>query len=171
MRIRILLLCLVAAVAYGDGTHHPLSGYTPQHSAAEAGWEEKFSAVPERGRIRENDRRLSAHSHHTGSPYDKNNAEWLLARHQTKDSRRAGAIGCIIYFDPRDEGFFNGDPFPEGPTRPAEGIQRGSVMDMPVYPGARRRRACARRLSRKSGNRQMGRLFGFPRCWKARGLC
>jgi len=46
-----------------------------------------------------------------------------------------GAVGCIIYSDPRDDGFFRGNPYPEGPMRPAEGAQRGSVMDMPVYPG------------------------------------
>ena len=46
-----------------------------------------------------------------------------------------GAVGCILYSDPRDDGFFNGDSYPEGPTRPSEGAQRGSVMDMPVYPG------------------------------------
>ena len=46
-----------------------------------------------------------------------------------------GAIGCLIYSDPRDDGYFQGDVFPEGPFRPKDGVQRGSVMDMPVYPG------------------------------------
>ena len=46
-----------------------------------------------------------------------------------------GAVGCIIYSDPRDDGYFRGDTYPDGPMRPAEGAQRGSVMDMPVYPG------------------------------------
>ena len=46
-----------------------------------------------------------------------------------------GAIGCIIYSDPRDDGFFQGDVFPEGPYRPQHGVQRGSVMDMPIHPG------------------------------------
>jgi N-acetylated-alpha-linked acidic dipeptidase len=46
-----------------------------------------------------------------------------------------GAVGCIIYSDPRDDGYFRGEPYPEGPMRPPEGVQRGSVMDMPVYPG------------------------------------
>ncbi|HEU5352179.1 MAG TPA: M28 family metallopeptidase [Terracidiphilus sp.] len=242
MRIRILLLCLVAAVAYGAEAHHLLSGYTPEHSTAEAGWEQKFRAIPQKDRIRENDKRMSARPHHTGSAYDRNNAEWLLAQlksygldakieqfttlfptpkervlellgspvfHATlqeppvpgdptssqtseqlptynayshdgdvtaplvyvnygrpqdyevlaragisvkgaiviarygeswrgikpKVAAEHGAIGCIIYSDPRDDGYFNGDPFPKGPTRPAQGVQRGSVMDMPVYPG------------------------------------
>ena len=46
-----------------------------------------------------------------------------------------GAIGCIIYSDPKDDGFFVDDVYPTGPMRPGTGVQRGSVMDMPVYPG------------------------------------
>jgi N-acetylated-alpha-linked acidic dipeptidase len=46
-----------------------------------------------------------------------------------------GAVGCLIYSDPRDDGYAGGDVFPAGPMRPAQGVQRGSVADMPVYPG------------------------------------
>ncbi len=46
-----------------------------------------------------------------------------------------GAVGCIIYSDPADDGYSQGDVYPEGAFRPAAGVQRGSVMDMPVYPG------------------------------------
>jgi len=46
-----------------------------------------------------------------------------------------GAIGCIIYSDPRDDGYFRGDVFPKGAYRSKDGVQRGSVMDMPIYPG------------------------------------
>lgn len=46
-----------------------------------------------------------------------------------------GAVGCLIYSDPRDDGFYKGDVYPVGPFRPEQGVQRGSVMDMPVYPG------------------------------------
>src|SRR5258708_34200225 len=46
-----------------------------------------------------------------------------------------GAVGCIIYSDPRDDGYFRGDTYPDCPMRPAEGAQRVSVMDMTVYPG------------------------------------
>jgi len=46
-----------------------------------------------------------------------------------------GAIGCIIYSDPMDDGYVAGDVYPQGPYRPQQGVQRGSVMDMPVYPG------------------------------------
>jgi N-acetylated-alpha-linked acidic dipeptidase len=46
-----------------------------------------------------------------------------------------GAIGCLIYSDPRDDGYAQGEVFPDGPFRPKDGAQRGSVMDMPIHPG------------------------------------
>ncbi|HYK82201.1 MAG TPA: M28 family metallopeptidase [Gemmatimonadales bacterium] len=46
-----------------------------------------------------------------------------------------GAVGCLIYSDPRDDGYTQGDVYPQGPWRPREGVQRGSVADMPLYPG------------------------------------
>ena len=46
-----------------------------------------------------------------------------------------GAIGCLIYSDPADDGYTQGDVYPMGAFKPKEGVQRGSVMDMPVYPG------------------------------------
>jgi len=46
-----------------------------------------------------------------------------------------GAVGCLIYSDPKDDGYAGGDVFPAGPMRPAQGVQRGSVADMPIYPG------------------------------------
>jgi N-acetylated-alpha-linked acidic dipeptidase len=46
-----------------------------------------------------------------------------------------GAIGCIIYSDPADDGYSIDATYPDGPARPPQGIQRGSVMDMMVYPG------------------------------------
>ena len=46
-----------------------------------------------------------------------------------------GAIGCLIYSDAKDDGYTVGDVFPNGPMHPPDGAQRGSVMDMPVYPG------------------------------------
>ena len=46
-----------------------------------------------------------------------------------------GAIGCLIYSDPADDGYGGDDVFPKGPMRPPQGVQRGSVADMPTYPG------------------------------------
>jgi N-acetylated-alpha-linked acidic dipeptidase len=205
-------------------------------------WEEKFRAIPDPANLRDYMQRLSARPHHVGSPYDKDNAEWLLAKFKSwgldahiesfevlfptpkerlvemvepvkftaklqepaiavdptsnqkeeqlpvynaysidgeataplvyvnygipsdyeqlermgvsvsgaiviarygnswrgikpKVAAEHGALGCIIYSDPRDDGYFANDVFPVGPQRPPDGAQRGSVMDMPVYPG------------------------------------
>lgn len=46
-----------------------------------------------------------------------------------------GAVGCIIYSDPRNDGYYQGDVYPKGAWRNENGVQRGSVMDMPLYPG------------------------------------
>ena len=46
-----------------------------------------------------------------------------------------GAVGCIIYSDPHGDGYFQGDVYPKGAYRNEHGAQRGSVADMPVYPG------------------------------------
>src|SRR5204863_4062499 len=46
-----------------------------------------------------------------------------------------GAVGCLIYSDPKDDGYYRGDVYPEGPYRPEQGVQRGSVMDMPIHTG------------------------------------
>jgi N-acetylated-alpha-linked acidic dipeptidase len=46
-----------------------------------------------------------------------------------------GAVGCIIYSDPKEDGYYQGDVYPRGPYRNEHGVQRGSVMDMPIHPG------------------------------------
>jgi N-acetylated-alpha-linked acidic dipeptidase len=244
MRKLAACLTLLATSAYAvDVTPAaPLRGYTPEHSATEVQWEQKFRAMPDQAKLRENLKRLSARPHHVGSPYDKDNAEWLLAQLKsygldakieefealfpTPKSRKLellgptkfeatlqepalavdptsdqkaeqlptynaysadgdvtapivyvnygapsdyeqlaamgvsvkgaivlvrygqtwrgikpklaaehGAVGCLIYSDPKDDGYDRGETYPEGPMRPPEGVQRGSVMDMPVYPG------------------------------------
>ncbi len=52
-----------------------------------------------------------------------------------KVAQEHGAIGCIIYSDPIDDGYAAGDTYPKGAWRSEYEVQRGSVMDMPVYPG------------------------------------
>jgi len=220
---------------------HTLLGYTARSTAAELDLEKKFQDTVVANNIRENMRRLSARPHHVGSPYDKDNAEWILARfkewgfdahienfdvlfptpkervvelvaptkfraklqepvltvdptsNQTieqlptynaysadgdvtaplvyvnygnredyeeldrkgisvkgaivitrygsgwrgikpKVAAEHGAVGCLIYSDPRGDGFFHGDDYPTGGWRPRDGVQRGSVMDT-EYPG------------------------------------
>ncbi len=228
-------------LAAGEVQAPPLDGYTADSARAEHDWENKFRALPSVDNQREYMRRLSARPHHVGSPYDKDNAEWLLARFKEwgfdaqierfdvlfptpkdnhlemieprkfvaklsepllsmdpttsqkgeqlpvynaysidgdvtgplvyvnygmpddyKELERSGvsvkgavviarygggwrgvkpkvaaehgAVGCIIYSDPHDDGYSHGDVFPKGPFRPADGVQRGSVMDT-EYPG------------------------------------
>ncbi len=57
-----------------------LSGYAADNSSAQRTWEKKFQDAISRDNIRENMRHLSARPHHVGSPYDKENAQWILAR-------------------------------------------------------------------------------------------
>src|SRR3954469_8162261 len=220
----------------------PLRGFFPQSVQAERDLETRFKALPDPGHMREAMRRLSARPHHVGSPYDKENAEWILDQFKSygwdahienfdvlfptpverivelvapttfkatlqesaisvdptssqqaeqlpsynaysidgdvtgplvfvnygvpadydeleqrgisvkgaiviakyggswrgikpKVAAEHGAVGCLIYSDPRDDGFAGGDVFPNGPMRPAQGVQRGSVADMPTFPG------------------------------------
>ncbi len=219
-----------------------LQGFSPGASESERAWEAKFKAIPSTDNLREYMRRLSARPHHVGSAYDRDNAEWILAKlkewgldakietfdvlfptpkeralelvepsrftarleepavaadptsNQKKEqlptynaysadgdvtaplvyvnygipedyeqlerlgvsvknaiviaryggswrgtkpkvAAEHGALGCIIYSDPHEDGYAQGDVFPNGAWRPAQGAQRGSVMDMPLYPG------------------------------------
>lgn len=52
-----------------------------------------------------------------------------------KVAQEHGAIGCIIYSDPREDGYYQGDVYPKGAFKNEFGVQRGSVMDMVIYPG------------------------------------
>lgn len=54
---------------------------------------------------------------------------------KAKLAQTHGAVGCLIYSDPRDDGYYQGLTYPDGPFRPEHGVQRGSIMDMPIYPG------------------------------------
>ncbi len=235
-----VLLLLVPAAAPQDDP--PLRGFTTAHARIEREWEAKFRAIPEPARMREAMRRLTLRPHHLGSPYGKENAEWLrtqfasygfsaaierfdvlfptpvtrvlelvspttfvarleepalpddptsnqkreqlptynaysadgdvtaplvyvnygvpadyetlerlgisvkgaivIARYggswrgiKPKVAHEHGAVGALIYSDPRDDGFGAGETYPAGPFRPKDGVQRGSVMDMPTYPG------------------------------------
>ena len=63
----------------GGANSAALVGYSPRASQSERDWETKFRAIPDPANLREYMRRLSARPHHVGSPYDKDNAEWILA--------------------------------------------------------------------------------------------
>src|SRR5258707_9140992 len=57
-----------------------LFGYSAESSRAERQWEEKFRAIPNPENLRSYMQHLSARPHNVGSPYDKDNAEWILAK-------------------------------------------------------------------------------------------
>src|SRR5881296_1813180 len=198
----------IVLLAFAPSSTGDLRGFTAESAKAQREWEVKFRAIPSPDSLREDMRRLSARPHHVGSPYDKDNAEWLLAKFKSfgldarietfdvlfptpkervvelvapttfraklqeppvpgdpTSSQQAeqlptynaysidgdvtaplvyvnygvpaehGAVGCIIYSDPRDDGYTKGEVYPQGPWRPRDGVQRGSVMDMPLFPG------------------------------------
>ena len=52
-----------------------------------------------------------------------------------KVAQEHGAAGCIIYSDPKEDGYYNGDVYPKGAYKNEYGVQRGSVMDIVIYPG------------------------------------
>ena len=70
------------------------------------------------------------------------NGKLVIARYyggwrgiKPKVAAEHGAIGCLIYSDPKDDGYYGDDVYPKGPNRPDFGVQRGSTMDMPIHPG------------------------------------
>ena len=52
-----------------------------------------------------------------------------------KVAQEHGAIGCLIYSDPADDGYSAGDIYPIGAFKNDQTVQRGSIMDMVIYPG------------------------------------
>src|SRR5271165_7415724 len=80
MRSILAVVCACAITLQAADSARPLRGYSSAESATERQWEEKFRAVPTTENVREYMRRLSARPHHVGSPYDRDNAEWLLSK-------------------------------------------------------------------------------------------
>src|SRR5256884_3651151 len=74
------LFCLTMLLPLGAANDpvEPLYGFTAASSSTERDWENKFRAIPDPRILRETMQRLSARPHHVGSPYDKENAEWIL---------------------------------------------------------------------------------------------
>ena len=76
----------IAAVLFAPVQSHviaddqPLLGYSAESSRAERQWEEKFRAIPSTDNLRSFMEHLAAHPHHVGSPYDKDNADWIAAK-------------------------------------------------------------------------------------------
>jgi len=72
-----ILIAAVAIAATPFAEHATIRGFTAESSKAQLEWEAKFKAIPDPARMREAMKLLSARPHHVGSPYDKQNAEWI----------------------------------------------------------------------------------------------
>ena len=77
--VSILILAAWSLLAQQESVT-PLTGFSPESSQAEQKWEEQFRGMPSPDRVRDTMKLMSAHPHHVGSPYDKQNADWLVAR-------------------------------------------------------------------------------------------
>src|SRR5262249_25547612 len=77
----VYLLCLaLAAPPAFSADAGALRGYSADSERTERDWEQKFRAIPDPANLRSYMQRLAARPHHVGSPYDKENAEWILSR-------------------------------------------------------------------------------------------
>jgi N-acetylated-alpha-linked acidic dipeptidase len=78
----IALICLIALLPLSAASPDAdtLFGFTSATSHTERDWENKFRAIPDPKIMRDSMQRLSARPHHVGSPYDKQNAEWILSQ-------------------------------------------------------------------------------------------
>src|SRR5512144_1710110 len=79
-RLFLLALCCFLLAAASPDTDQALNGYSTASSRTQREWETKFRAIPEPRNQRDYMQRLAARPHHVGSPYDKDNAEWMLAK-------------------------------------------------------------------------------------------
>jgi len=78
----VVLVILASVVLLGTTSEEPLPlmGYSAEQARAERNWEGKFRDIPKQDNLRDYMKRLSARPHHVGSPYDKDNAEWILSK-------------------------------------------------------------------------------------------
>ena len=76
----VLSLAVLAMPVLTQERGPALDGFSADSARTERQWEDKFRAMPSADNMRESMRRLTLHPHHVGSPYDKDNAEWLLAQ-------------------------------------------------------------------------------------------
>ena len=80
-RIPAALLCCLLCASLATPADPPvLRGFSAESERAERDWESKFRAIPDPANLRQYMQRLSARPHHVGSPYDKDNAEWILSK-------------------------------------------------------------------------------------------
>ena len=97
----LLLPGFVLALLLVPSADPPLRGYDAASSQIEREWETKFRAIPDPDSLREHMRRLSARPHHLGSAYDRDNAEWILARFRSWGLDAAIETFDVLFPTPR----------------------------------------------------------------------
>ena len=132
-RLGFSLLILISLFMAAKPAEEPriLDGYSAASSQTERSWEEKFRAIPNPANLRDYMQHLSARPHHVGSPYDKQNAEWIRAKFQE------------FGFDAKIETFYVLFPTPKeravelvAPTRFVAKLQEPPVPADPPVPAA-----------------------------------
>src|SRR5260221_572517 len=73
-------LCAPVLPAQTASAALTLRGYSNESARTQRDWETRFRAIPDPANVRAYMERLSARPHHVGSPYDKDNAEWMLGK-------------------------------------------------------------------------------------------
>jgi N-acetylated-alpha-linked acidic dipeptidase len=79
-RLVAYALCAAIAAPAWPADTTPLRGFSAEAGRTEREWEAKFRAIPDPAALRAYMQRLSARPHHVGSPYDKENAEWIASK-------------------------------------------------------------------------------------------
>ena len=147
----LALSCFLLSAASPD-TEQPLNGYSAASSRTQRDWEEKFRAIPEPQNQRDYMQRLAARPHHVGSPYDKDNAEWMLAKFKEWG------------LDARSKASTFSSPLRRSACR----VGRADRFTAKLAGTRRRRRSDLRPESRATAHLQ--RLLGRRRRYRAAGL-
>src|SRR5436305_2535244 len=101
--VAYLLVALICSPAFAADTG-PLRGYSNESARVEREWETKFRAIPDPANLRTYMQRLSARPHHVGSPYDKENAEWILAKFKEWGLDATIEIFDVLFPTPKERG-------------------------------------------------------------------
>src|ERR1051325_2465157 len=78
----VLILMLAGAATPQRPQPGGLAGYSIDAAKEQRDWEQKFKASPQPANMKQYMQRLAAHPHHVGSPYDQDNAQWLLSTYK-----------------------------------------------------------------------------------------
>src|SRR5947199_4784157 len=132
----LLALCLCSPT-FGAETG-PLRGYSNESARVQREWETKFRAIPEPANLRTYMQRLSARPHHVGSPYDKDNAEWILARFKEWGLDAKIEIFDVLFPTPKERALEMVAPARftaklQEPTQPGDPTSSQHKEQLPTY--------------------------------------